>query len=142
MIPRVGVRGHSFKGAGQYFLHDKKASTSERVGWVETHNLPTKDGEKAMKVMAFTAMNADEIKRNAGTPLTGRKANKGDVYTFSLAWNSDQNPSKEEMLEASHTTLEKLNLQEHQAVIVNHIETEHPHVHVICNLLPGSNFTL
>ena len=29
MIPRVGPGGSSFKGAGQYYLHDKEASTSE-----------------------------------------------------------------------------------------------------------------
>lgn len=135
MIPRVAIRGHSFIGAGAYYLHDKKKDTSERVGWVETHNLPTRDGEKAMKVMAFTAMNADQIKRNAGVPLTGRKPKTGDCYSFSLAWNPEQNPDKEEMMTASFNTLEKLGLQEHQSVMVYHQETDHPHVHVICNLV-------
>lgn len=139
MIPRVSIRGHSFKGAGQYYLHDKEADTSERVGWTQTHNLPTQDAEKAMKVMAFTAMHSDQLKRNAGVKLTGRKNKLGEVYAFSLGWNPEQEPSKEEMLQSSYDTLDKLGLSEHQAVMVYHQETDHPHVHVICNLVHPEN---
>lgn len=135
MIPRVAQRGHSFKGAGDYYLHDKEADTSERVGWTHTHNLPTNDPEKAMKVMAFTAIHSDDIKRQAGTKSTGRKATAGSVYSFSLAWHPEQSPDKKEMIDASMSTLDKLGLTEHQAVIVYHNETKHRHVHVICNLV-------
>ena len=135
MIPRVAIRGHSFKGAGAYYLHDKKADTSERVGWTYTHNLPTQDAEKAMKVMAFTAMHSDQLKRNSGIKLTGRKSKLGEVYSFALGWNPEQKPNKDEMLQSSFETLDKLGLSEHQAVMVYHQETDHPHVHVICNLV-------
>lgn len=135
MIPRVAQRGHSFKGAGDYYLHDKEADTSERVGWTHTHNLPTNDPQKAMKVMAFTAIHSDDIKRQAGTKTTGRKATAGSVYSFSLAWHPEQRPDKKEMIDASMSTLDKLGLTEHQAVIVYHNETKHRHVHVICNLV-------
>ncbi len=43
MIPRIADRGHSFKGAGLYYLHDKKAKTKERVAWTHTHNVGTND---------------------------------------------------------------------------------------------------
>ena len=36
MIAKLAARGTSFKGAGNYYLHDKDAQTSERVVWIET----------------------------------------------------------------------------------------------------------
>lgn len=139
MIPRAGQRGHSFKGAGQYFLHDKKAKTKERVMWTHTLNLPTQDPEKAMGWMAHTAMNANRLKRLAGVSNTGRKKTAGDVYTLSLAWHPKQYPDKETLLNAALETVEGLELQEHQAVIVAHNDTEHPHVHIIFNLVHPEN---
>ena len=135
MIPRVALRGHSFKGAGQYYLHDKGAETSERVEWTHTHNLVTNDPEKAFRYMAWTAMNAEQLKANSGVARTGRKATAGPVYSFSLAWHPEQKPEKEEMMRGAFDTLEGLGLIEHEAVMVAHNETEHPHVHVICNLV-------
>ena len=137
MIPHVARRGHSFKGAGQYYLHDKEASTSERVAWTHTHNVPTNDPEKAFKWMTWTAMHADELKAQAGTSRAGRKATAGSVYSFSLAWHPDkeQAPDQEGMLASAFETLERLGLKEHEAVIVAHQDTDHPHVHVITNLV-------
>jgi len=135
MVPRIGDRGHSFKGAGLYFLHDKQADTKERVQWTYIHNIPTKDPDKAFKWMAYTAMNADMLKRQSGVKATGRKATKGPVYTFSLAWAPHQQPDKQTMLESAFTTLGLLDLEDHEAVFVAHNDTAHPHVHVICNLV-------
>ncbi len=56
MIPHIAQRGHSFKGAGAYYLHDKKSDTAERVLWTQTYNLPTQNPELALRVMAHTAM--------------------------------------------------------------------------------------
>lgn len=135
MVPRIGDRGHSFKGAGLYFLHDKQAKTNDRVEWTYIHNIPTNDPDKAFRFMAYTAMNAEMLKRQAGVKATGRKATKGPVYTFSLAWAPHQNPDKQTMLEAAFMTLGLLDLEEHEAVFVAHNDTAHPHVHVICNLV-------
>ena len=66
MIPRVAKRGHSFKGAGLYYLHDKKAKTSERVEWTSIHNIPTNNPKKAFGFMAYTAMNAERLKNASG----------------------------------------------------------------------------
>lgn len=73
MIPRVAKMGRSFKGAGLYYLHDKKALTNERVLFTHTENLPTRDPDKAIKCMAWTAMNAQQLKLRAGQKLTGNK---------------------------------------------------------------------
>lgn len=135
MVPRVAQRGHSFKSAGLYYLHDKQADTSERVAWTHTLNLPTDDAEKAMKWMAFTAKNADYLKQEAGVKSTGRKASSGCVYSYSLAWHPDESPEKDYMKLKALETLELLGLKEHEAVFVAHNETDHDHVHVIVNLI-------
>lgn len=134
MIPRISQRGQSFKGAGMYYLRDKDAQTNERVEWTYTHNLPTNDADKAMRYMAYTAMNAEKLKQEAGVPQTGRKS-KRPVYSFSLSWHPDQSPEQPEMHNAALDVLVQIGLDDHEAVFVAHNETEHPHVHVICNLV-------
>ena len=49
MVPKVAGKGRSFMGAGMYYLHDKKAETSERVAFTHTVNLPTRDPDKAIR---------------------------------------------------------------------------------------------
>lgn len=135
MVPHVAARGSSFKGAGLYYLHDKSARTSERVDWTLTRNVPTNDPEKALKWMAYAAMTAEQIKEAHGGSRVGRKAKGKPVYSYSLSWHKDDNPSREEMQKAAFDTLERLELKDHEAVIVAHRDTDHPHVHVICNLV-------
>ncbi len=135
MVPRISKRGHSFKGAGQYYLHDKQASTKERVGFTYVHNLPTDNADTALSWMAHTAMNAERLKARSGIKSSGRKSTAGEVYCYSLAWHPHQKPDKEMMIESAFSTLELLDLYDHEAVFVSHTDTEHPHVHVIANLV-------
>jgi Relaxase/Mobilisation nuclease domain len=135
MIPHVANRGHSFVGAGLYYLHDKGADTSERVMFTQTRNLTTDDAEKAMRYMVYTAMHAEEKKREAGISVAGAKQSKGVVYAFSLSWHPDEGVSHGEMMQAADTCLQRLGLSEHEAVLVGHGDTEHPHVHVVVNLV-------
>lgn len=135
MVPRTAARGHSFKGAGLYYLHDKGASTSERVAFTQTRNLPTDDAEKGMKWMAFTAKNAEYLKAQSGVDKRGRKATQGAVYSFSLAWHTEQQPEEQEMTNAADSLLAQLGLADHQAVYVAHSDTDHPHIHGVVNLV-------
>lgn len=118
-----------------YYLHDKEAQTTKRVAWTETRNMPMNDPEVATKFMAFTAINSNRIKQEAGIPLTGRKREKGVVYTFSLSWSPEEQPDRVLMVKSADETLELLGLQDHQSLIIAHSDTKHPHVHVICNLI-------
>lgn len=131
MVPRVAKAGRSFKGAAQYYLHDKGALTDERLSFVEIVNLPTQDPHRATAHMIDTAAHADELKRQAGLK-GGRKLEK-PVYSYSLAWHPSEQPTKEEQLAAAHETLKILGLENHQALIVAHNDTDHPHVHIIVN---------
>ena len=135
MVPKIAEQGHSFKGAGLYYLHDKEAATSERVAWTQTNNLRTNDPEKAMKVMAWTAIHSDDLKRQSGQSMAGAKQTTGPVYSYSLAWHTEQAPTQTEMLHAAAATLERLGLSEHESVIVCHQETAHKHIHIIANLV-------
>jgi len=132
MIPRVGPGGASFQGAGLYYLHDKDALTSERVAFTHTLNVHTDSPDKALKVMAWTAMHQGELKQAAGVKATGRKLEK-PVYTYSLAWAQDETPSRDEMIAAAQGSLKAIGMDDRQAVLVSHSDTEHPHIHVIVN---------
>ena len=85
MIPKIAARGTSFKGAHQYYGHDKNADTSERVLFFETLNMRNDDPDKAWKIMAATAMREEELKKAAGIHWNGEATQK-PVYAFSLAW--------------------------------------------------------
>lgn len=131
MIPRVARAGRSFKGAALYYLHDKKAHTSERVAFVETVNLPTSNHDLAVAHMIDTATHAAELKQAAGLK-SGRNL-QTPVYCYSLAWHPSEKPTQAEQLQAAQDTLKLLGLGDRQALIVGHSDTDHPHVHVIVN---------
>lgn len=132
MIPKIAPKGRSFKGAARYYLHDKGAETNERVEFTYTHNLATDDPEKALRHMAYTAMNQNAIKARAGGSAKGRKLEL-PVYTYSLSWHPNQEPTKEQMIAAALETLKSLGVADHEAVFVAHNDEPHPHIHVILN---------
>lgn len=132
MIPRVGEGGSSFKGAGLYYLHDKDAATSERVAFTHTLNLHTDNPETALKVMAWTAMHQDDLKRSAGVKATGRKLEK-PVYTYSLSWAPDEKVSQEEMIAAAKDSLKAIGMDDREVLLVAHSDTNCPHIHAIVN---------
>jgi hypothetical protein len=131
MVPKVTSAGRSFKGAARYYLHDKGAKTSERVGFVETLNLPTDDARRAVAHMIDTATHADALKRAAG--LKGGRPLDKPVYTFSLAWHPSEKPTREDQLTAAREALSAIGMDDRQAVIVGHTDAAHPHVHVMVN---------
>lgn len=134
MVPDIAKKGHSFKGAFQYYLHDKGADTAERVGWTETRNVMTDDPMAARNIMIATALSSDELKKAAGVKSTGRKSNQ-HVYAYSLAWHDSEADGldKAEMIAAADASLKELGADHLQAVIVCHTDQKHPHVHVVLN---------
>ena len=138
MIPKINGLGRSFAGVAAYCLHDapepdnRRPETSERVGWADTRNLATFRPERAARLMAATARAAPDLKRLAGVARGGRKLAK-PVLHYSLSWARDETPDKREMSRAVDGSLEALGLEGHEALIVAHEDTRHPHVHVIAN---------
>lgn len=133
--------GASFKGAMAYYLHDRPepgtdrhVDTTERVAWTATRNLATDRPEIATAVMIATAKDADRLKEQAGVKATGRKA-KAPVKTFALSWHPDEAAKldRAEMERAADGALKAIGMERHQAVIVCHRDTKHPHVHIMVN---------
>ena len=131
LVPSV-TQGSSFARAGRYFLRDKGAASEERVAWSETLNLRTDDPQAAIAIMAWTARHANELKRAAGYPATGRKLAE-PVYQFSLSWHPEEKPDRAEMMQAASDALAHLRMQDRQAIIVCHNDEPQPHIHVIVN---------
>ena len=128
-------RGTSFKGALTYYLHDKDTlETAHRVGFVEMVNLFADDPHSAWREMMVTCDVADDLKRRAGLSLAGRKNDK-PVYCFSLEWHPDDRPTSDHMRQSAHEVLKMLGMQDRQAVIVQHTDTDHPHVHILVNMI-------
>ncbi|QDT37681.1 relaxase/mobilization nuclease domain-containing protein [Stratiformator vulcanicus] len=132
------TRGRSFKGLAQYCLHDAGKKTSERVDFVETRNLATSNPNVAWRVMAARHYMQDELKAKAGVGLGGRKNGK-PVGHLVLGWRRDeaeaQGLDRGQMVSAATEALRSIGADEHQALIVAHSDTEHPHCHVIVNLI-------
>ena len=138
MVPKINGLGRSFAGVAAYCLHDapepddRSPETSERVAWTDTRNLPTIRAERAARLMAATAKAAPDLKRLAGGARGGRKLAK-PVLHYSLSWAQDETPTRQEMSRAVDGSLEALGLEGHEALIVAHDDTRHPHVHVVAN---------
>lgn len=154
MINVITEFGTSFKGLAAYLLHDvDHAQTSNRVAWTHTHNLATDNPERASRIMAATAMQQADLKREAGIKGTGRKSNK-HVLHYVLSWSPEERGeySKEAMVDAALASMAYIGAREgerlgkkvvakrtqyadeHQAVIVCHEEPDkNPHVHVMLN---------
>lgn len=135
MVPNVASGGHSFNGALRYYLHDKGAVTADRVAWTATRNLGTDNPDLARRVMIATARRAEDLKAAAGVKSTGRKAEVGPVYAYSLAWHPDEAGKIDhaEMMKAAEASIMALGAEGHQAIIVAHQDEPQPHVHVIVN---------
>ncbi len=131
--------GRSFKGLSAYLLHDVReegedlSATSERVGWAQSFNLAGAAPERAWRLMAMTAMSADDLKAAAG--IKKGKAAKNTVYHFSLNFSPEDRPSEELQRLAVASALKALQLDQYQALAVSHTDKDHQHVHVMVNLI-------
>jgi hypothetical protein len=144
MVPNISRNGRSFRGAGAYHLHDKavpgnaRPRTSQRVAFTAARNLANADPHAALDEMWRTAEDARHLKALSGLAPTGRK-NETPVKTVSLAWAPGQSPTREEMSAAADSFLKAMGWREHQALIVAHNDTRHPHLHIILNRVHPDN---
>jgi Relaxase/Mobilisation nuclease domain len=133
MVPRFFPAGKSFRKLAAYLLHDPdKARTDERVHWTHTLNLASDRPASAVDEMLWTVRGADWLKQQNGVRNGGRPLEK-PVKHFSLSWHPSEAPTREQMIEAVASFLAHMGWQDHQALIVNHTDKQHPHVHVMLN---------
>lgn len=140
MVPKLHKKGTSFKGVAAYLLHDKDASTDERVEWTEARNLAVDDPRLAWRIMAATAMDQDRLKAMAGVKASGRKS-ADCVLHYSLSWHADEAPtlSREEMLRAAYGSIRALGAEDRQALIICHNDEKHPHIHIVINRVSAAD---
>ena len=122
----------SFQAVSDYLLHDKQARTEERVEWSHAQNVWSEDVREAWQEMAVTVADAPRLKRESGASPAGRRV-RNAAFHLSLSWAQDENPSREDMLEAGRDALKALGLDKHQALFVCHNDEPHPHVHILVN---------
>ena len=143
MIPRIHAGGRGVRGLVAYITHDQSSAdqrqptTAERVGLIAGLNLPTDDPHLASLIMARTAADAEDIKQLAGTSSRGRKL-KAPFSHLSLSWSPDEpRPDPAEMRRATEEALKSIGMHACQALVVEHTDTAHPHVHVaVCRVDP------
>ena len=91
----------------------------ERVGWIETRNVFADD------VPGVVA----EMSEQAGLSAQTQKP----VYHLTIAFDPSDNPTEAEVRAAVDRTLRDIGLEDHQALVVRHVDREHAHVHVMVN---------
>jgi hypothetical protein len=134
MIVKIHKSGKSFSGTAAYLTHDPKAETAERVGWTHSINLANDHVPSAVDEMMWTARNAELLKQEAGIRAGGR-ATENTVKHLSLNWSPEENPTREQMIEATDSFLNHMKWQEHQALLVAHEDKAYAHVHVMLNTI-------
>ncbi len=92
---------------------------AERVLWSATRNLAASDPKEVVREMEAAAAQSSRT----------RKA----LYHLSISFDEDDRPSRERMEAAADRVLKGLGLERHQAQLVAHGDTAHPHVHVMVN---------
>lgn len=138
MVPNINPNGSSFRGAGAYHLHDKgdranpRPTTSDRVAWTATRNLANDDPEKALDEMWHTAEDAAHLKQASGHEWRRRRETM-PVKTMSLSCAPHQSPTRGDMEAAADSYLKAMGWHEHQALLLAHTDTAHPHLHIILN---------
>ncbi|OYP28470.1 relaxase/mobilization nuclease domain-containing protein [Rhodopirellula sp. MGV] len=133
-------RSYSFRKVSQYCLHDVDAQTSDRVDFVETRNLATRNPQAAWRIMASRTYVQSELKEKAGVSLAGRKDGKA-VGHMLVSWGRDeadaQKLDRAGMVQSIEGALKAIGADDRQAMIIAHNDTSdrNPHCHVIINLI-------
>lgn len=142
MIVKIGKSGSSFKGAVNYYTHDPKAQTSERVDWTHTQNLANDHVAAAVDEMYVTAESAEWLKEQAGVRAGGCPS-KDPVKPIIMSWAVQDNPSKEHMIESARDYLNHMGWGDHQAIMVAHNDKPYAHLHILLNAIhPETGKTL
>lgn len=133
MIAEIYTKGRGIKGCLSYNLfHKGTYQIAERVAWYETLNLASNDPRTAMNIMIATFYDQNRLKREAGIGSGGRKS-VDCVLHFSLGWHPEQKEplTRNHMMQAAREALQVLGASNHQAFVVCHTDTDHPHIHLV-----------
>jgi Relaxase/Mobilisation nuclease domain len=112
--------GKSFGGLMHYLEVGRSGREIDRVDWTSSRNLcGIDDPELAGQVMEATADQSLRIQK--------------PVYHVSLSFDPMDMVNRDRMELVADRLLDRLGLQEHQAMFVVHRDREHAHVHIVVN---------
>lgn len=112
MIGKVGS-SRSIGGTLDYLENDP-----DRVDWKEVQHLASDDPKFVRQQMESTA----EMSRT-----------DQPIYHYSISWDVDDNPNREQMQAVARQSLKDLGMEDHQALIVAHKDHDYKHLHVMAN---------
>lgn len=115
----LASRGKSFGGLAGYLLAGSDRKSPERVDWVATRNLASDNPDVAPHIMKATAAQSRRVQK--------------PVYHLIVSWDTRDAPDPHQMAGVMDRTLERLGLQDHQALYVAHNDTGHQHLHAMIN---------
>jgi hypothetical protein len=132
MVAQTFTQG-SVAELGNYLKHGDAArgnrveDSSERVDWEAGRNV--------------WSTSIDEVTGEMKMVTAGAEGVEKPVYQVILSWQSGNkekgippdNPSREEMEEAGDRVMGALGMEEHQAWMVAHRDTDTPHLHMVIN---------
>ena len=111
--------GAGFAGLLAYLLHGPDGQQSERVAWRTVRNLVTEDERFLPAILQASAAQNPRVEK--------------PVYHLSISFEPEEPIERQLMEKVVDRTLHDLGLDGHQAVLVAHNDTDHPHVHVMVN---------
>ncbi len=121
---RTGL-GSGFGGVVAYLTEGRReelelaTEVADRVAWTEIRNLPVDDPDQAAVWMRVWANQNPRVKK--------------PVYHFGASLAPDEHLSREQWGMVADRLLERLGLEEHQAVIALHTDRDHEHIHIAVN---------
>lgn len=120
MLAQAEKPTNDFFALARYLTHGRERPTSsDRVAWVLSQNLPDADPEMAARLMTASA--------------SGSRRCKDACYHLMIAWHERERPTPDVMQEIAVKTLHMAGLAEHQAFIMGHGDKPHPHLHIMLN---------
>lgn len=107
--------GADFGGLSNYLT----AGGEERVSHIETRNTFERDPDPVAEEMRDAASLSSRVEK--------------PVYHLSISFPVEDETTQHERLEVMGELLRDLGLEDHQAMIVEHQDEDHPHVHAMVN---------
>ena len=94
----------------------------------------TEDPEIAWRAMVATSRSQAQLKREAGGSMVGNKSKMHCLHlVLSFHPDEDGEVDPDLMLQAADGAIKTLGAEDHQALVVAHNDTDHPHLHLLIN---------
>lgn len=137
MIAKL-TTGNGFAGALKYDLREGKlvemnGALPETVRVLDAKDVCF-DYDEAGNMVLDVKQVAWDFRQQA-MAYGGRNPIEKPVYHWALAYHPDDQVSDEQMLKDTEEFLDKMGFGNTQYVVIAHHDTDHPHVHVIANIV-------